>query len=182
MCSKRMRKPMKFNPMQNQKEESRENVVYPVGRYVCKAAGFRRATSKSGNPYINLRFSVINGPSSVFEIMIISEKMLWKWGQLCNALSVSEEFDLESDDDIDRLFIGNYLALKVGQREYNGETRNSVEAFYRLTNEEAVQVDSEDWDAINRSLRRLKKQSEPQPKEEFAANQDGGFDDDDIPF
>lgn len=130
-----------FNPTDHANMDG--DVELPPGYYIAKIEGFTRKTSEhSGNDYLLARLRVQHGEyqdALIMETVSLSEKALWRLGNMCVAAGVEESFDIESDSDIDRVLKGRVLKIKTKWEEYEGQRRTRVQNFCQMNDDERQQ-------------------------------------------
>lgn len=133
-----------FNPSDHANMDGA--IELPPGYYIVKCEGFTRKLSESsGNDYLLFKLRVQHGEfqdALIFEVVSLSEKALWRLGNMCVAAGVQESFDIESDKELERVLNNRIMKVRTKWEEYEGERRTRVQSFCTMNSEELEQFAS----------------------------------------
>lgn len=100
------------------------------GTYLARVSNIEERTSKAGKPYLNWEFTLIGGDvdgRKTWYMTSLAPNALWKLKDMLvkafgrDKEEVSGNFELDPTD-----YIGEEVALIIGEEEYNGEMRDRV--------------------------------------------------------
>ena len=100
------------------------------GTYLARVEKIEQRMSQANKPYLNWTFNIVGGQydgRKAFYMTSLAPNALWKLkDMLVNACGLDRE-DLKGSFDFDETeFIGEEVALIVGEEEYQGEMRDRV--------------------------------------------------------
>ena len=100
------------------------------GTYLARVTKIEQRMSQANKPYLNWEFQIVGGEydnRKAWYITSLAPNALWKLkDMLINAFGKSKE-ELAGEFDFDETeFIGEEVALIIGEEEYNGEMRDRV--------------------------------------------------------
>ena len=100
------------------------------GTYLARVEKIEQRMSQANKPYLNWTFNIVGGQydgRKAFYMTSLAPNALWKLkDMLVNAFGLDRE-DLKGSFDFDETeFIGEEVALIVGEEEYQGEMRDRV--------------------------------------------------------
>lgn len=150
------KKKPKFNPKtaaaeaaKRREEQGPLGVV--AGTYLLALRWFQRQAAKSGADYIRGRFEVIYGPGkgrSFFTNVSLDQDKpgaVTRLAVWCECVGQNEEFDLDSDREIKRVFLHQPFKARVSAKKGRnpGEVFNDIERYETdLTQDERAAVDA----------------------------------------
>lgn len=139
---------MKFNPAQNKPNSGSGQM--PAGVYAAAIIDHRdgndgvlRKTAKSGNEMLNLVFIILDPQYKgrmCWHNAVLTDNMMWMWGQLYWAVEPNEnnhrEFDLESDYDVHKNFFYKPHKIEVYYEDWNGKPQMRIRQFSAIQDDQ----------------------------------------------
>lgn len=116
------------------------------GVHPAKISDIQEKTSQGGDSMLQIAFEVTAGDDKgnrVFDNIVLTDKALWKFKGLLQALNM--KCDSKVVIDLDSM-IGKSLEVTVIHEEYNGTLRAKVSEFNKLGKSASVDEDDEDAD------------------------------------
>lgn len=113
------------------KVEEREFSVPPIGEYNFMVMSAEKTFSSNGNPMIKVRLDLQGADGSVFDNLVISDKMMWKLVSFFESIGLKkkgEELSLSIGDAADQA-VGKEGFCKIKHETYNGEVRARVDKY-----------------------------------------------------
>lgn len=100
------------------------------GTYLARVSKIEQRMSQAQKPYLNWEFTIVGGEydgRKAWYMTSLSPNALWKLKEvLINAFGKDKE-DLAGNFEFDETdYIGEEVALVIGEEEYNGEMRDRV--------------------------------------------------------
>lgn len=106
-------------------DDNGEALTTPGTMLVAYTFLHKRDVSKNGNPFLNMKVVVIDGPHArkfFWEKVFIHSNAHGRLGAQCAAMRWSEPFDLESDAQCKRALLGRPFKAKIGVESSNGKS------------------------------------------------------------
>lgn len=122
------------------KVEEREFELPPIGEYNFIVVSAEKTFSSNGNPMIKVRLDLQGADGSVFDNLVISDKMMWKLISFFESIGLKqkgEELSLSIGDAADKA-VGLEGSCKIKHETYNGEKRAKVDKYLIPTNKKPV--------------------------------------------
>ena len=122
------------------KAEEREFALPPIGEYNFMVISAEKTFSSNGNPMIKVRLDLQGADGSVFDNLVISDKMMWKLVSFFESIGLKqkgEELSLSIGDAADKA-VGLEGFCKIKHETYNGEKRAKVDKYLIPTNKKPV--------------------------------------------
>lgn len=122
------------------KAEEREFQLPPIGEYNFMVVSAEKTFSSNGNPMIKVRLDLQGADGSVFDNLVISDKMMWKLVSFFESIGLKkkgEELSLSIGDAADKA-VGLEGFCKIKHETYNGEKRAKVDKYLIPTNKKPV--------------------------------------------
>lgn len=122
------------------KAEEREFALPPIGEYNFMVVSAEKTFSSNGNPMIKVRLDLQGADGSVFDNLVISDKMMWKLVSFFESIGLKqkgEELSLSIGDAADKA-VGLEGFCKIKHETYNGEKRAKVDKYLIPTNKKPV--------------------------------------------
>lgn len=122
------------------KAEEREFALPPIGEYNFMVVSAEKTFSSNGNPMIKVRLDLQGADGSVFDNLVISDKMMWKLVTFFESIGLKqkdEELSLSIGDAADKA-VGLEGFCKIKHETYNGEKRAKVDKYLIPTNKKPV--------------------------------------------
>lgn len=151
------------------------------GIHRSKIVEIQEKTSQGGDPMLQVAFEVTQGEDKgnrVFDSLVLTDKALWKFKSLLQALGM--KCDGKVAVDLDNV-IGKMVDINVFHEEYNGQTRAKISEFIKISSkaeddddefeEEEDEEEEEEETPKTRKKAPAKKSStkkkpEPEPEED----------------
>jgi hypothetical protein len=121
----------------------------PAGAYVLAIVGFERKTARNnGTPFRKAQFKIIHGRGtgrSFFDIVDMDENHaggMARVARLCKAVGQTEVFDLQSDAEFARIFVGKAFKATISAKTRGEYTDNSVVKLEPMTQDEMDAADA----------------------------------------
>lgn len=100
------------------------------GTYLARVEKIEQRMSQANKPYLNWTFNIVGGQydgRKAFYMTSLAPNALWKLKEmLINAFNKDKDELQGSFDFNEEEYIGEEVALIVGEEEYNGEMRDRV--------------------------------------------------------
>lgn len=122
------------------KAEEREFSLPPIGEYNFMVVSAEKTFSSNGNPMIKVRLDLQGADGSVFDNLVISDKMMWKLVSFFESIGLKqkgEELSLSIGDAADKA-VGLEGFCKIKHETYNGEKRAKVDKYLIPTSKKPV--------------------------------------------
>ena len=122
------------------KAEEREFALPPIGEYNFMVVSAEKTFSSNGNPMIKVRLDLQGADGSVFDNLVISDKMMWKLVSFFESIGLKqkgEELSLSIGDAADKA-VGLEGFCKIKHETYNGEKRAKVDKYLIPNNKKPV--------------------------------------------
>lgn len=122
------------------KAEEREFALPPIGEYNFMVVSAEKTFSSNGNPMIKVRLDLQGADGSVFDNLVISDKMMWKLVSFFESIGLKqkgEELSLSIGDAADKA-VGLEGFCKIKHETYNGEKRAKVDKYLIPTNKKPI--------------------------------------------
>lgn len=122
------------------KAEEREFQLPPIGEYNFMVVSAEKTFSSNGNPMIKVRLDLQGADGSVFDNLVISDKMMWKLVTFFESIGLKkkgEELSLSIGDAADKA-VGLEGFCKIKHETYNGEKRAKVDKYLVPTAKKAI--------------------------------------------
>lgn len=122
------------------KVEEREFSLPPIGEYNFMVMSAEKTFSSNGNPMIKVRLDLQGADGSVFDNLVISDKMMWKLVSFFESIGLKkkgEELSLSIGDAADKA-VGLEGFCKIKHETYNGEKRAKVDKYLIPTAKKAA--------------------------------------------
>lgn len=122
------------------KAEEREFALPPIGEYNFMVVSAEKTFSSNGNPMIKVRLDLQGADGSVFDNLVISDKMMWKLVSFFESIGLKkegEELSLSIGDAADKA-VGMEGFCKIKHETYNGEKRAKVDKYLVPTAKKAA--------------------------------------------
>lgn len=132
------------------KVEEREFSLPPIGEYNFMVMSAEKTFSSNGNPMIKVRLDLQGADGSVFDNLVISDKMMWKLVSFFESIGLKkkgEELSLSIGDAADKA-VGLEGFCKIKHETYNGEKRAKVDKYLVPTAQKAATAPVLDEDDI----------------------------------
>lgn len=132
------------------KAEEREFALPPIGEYNFMVVSAEKTFSSNGNPMIKVRLDLQGADGSVFDNLVISDKMMWKLVSFFESIGLKkegEELSLSIGDAADKA-VGMEGFCKIKYETYNGEKRAKVDKYLIPTAKKAATAPVLDEDDI----------------------------------
>lgn len=122
------------------KVEEREFSLPPIGEYNFMVMSAEKTFSSNDNPMIKVRLDLQGADGSVFDNLVISDKMMWKLVSFFESIGLKkkgEELSLSIGDAADKA-VGMEGFCKIKHETYNGEKRAKVDKYLVPTAKKAA--------------------------------------------
>lgn len=104
-----------------------KQILLDEGMYEVTIKKVEKKVSNSGKDMLFVVFEEVNTKSAIFENYVLTPDALWKLEELLRAAG----FDTEGIIDFDeQSLVGMMFKAKIVQREYNGNTTNSIKKIF----------------------------------------------------
>lgn len=129
----------------------------PAGTYLIAMISYERKQSKQGKPYLRAKFAVAAGRAkgktfySSVSIDMGNDGAMSRLSLYCQAVGVTEAFDLDSDRAIERALLGKPFGAQVTQEQSGQYVNNDIKRFVLELPPAMVQAGEAWWqDWINK--------------------------------
>ncbi len=124
---------MKFNPNNyEQKEGGGGGGSYiPAGKHIVEVIDHEVSTTSGGYTQVVVTYSDSQDRTRR-DYLICEGKAAWQFANLCHALGVTEEFDLDVPRSVKAALYNRRLEISVGEETYNGKTQLRVKYRNKL--------------------------------------------------
>lgn len=132
------------------KVEEREFSIPPIGDYNFMVMSAEKTFSSNGNPMIKVRLDLQGAEGSVFDNLVISDKMMWKLVTFFESIGLKkkgEELSLSIGDAADKA-VGLEGFCKIKHETYNGKVSAKVDKYLVPTATKAASVPVIDEDSL----------------------------------
>lgn len=122
------------------KVEEREFSLPPIGEYNFMVMSAEKTFSSNGNPMIKVRLDLQGADGSVFDNLVISDKMMWKLVSFFESIGLKkkgEELSISIGEAADKA-VGLEGFCKIKHETYNGEKRAKVDKYLVPTAKKAA--------------------------------------------
>ena len=122
------------------KVEEREFSIPPIGEYNFMVMSAEKTFSSNGNPMIKVRLDLQGAEGSVFDNLVISDKMMWKLVTFFESIGLKkkgEELSLSIGDAADKA-VGLEGFCKIKHETYNGKESAKVDKYLVPTDKKAA--------------------------------------------
>lgn len=111
--------------------EQKEFSVPPIGDYNFMVMSAEKTFSSNGNPMIKVRLDLQGADGSVFDNLVISDKMMWKLVTFFESIGLKkkgEELSLSIGEAADKA-VGLEGFCKIKHETYNGKLGAKVDKY-----------------------------------------------------
>lgn len=120
--------------------EQKEFSVPPIGDYNFMVMSAEKTFSSNGNPMIKVRLDLQGADGSVFDNLVISDKMMWKLVTFFESIGLKkkgEELSLSIGEAADKA-VGLEGFCKIKHETYNGKLGAKVDKYLVPTAKKAA--------------------------------------------
>lgn len=143
-----------IDEIKEQYEEENDFDTIPKGKYPCFVYEMEGGQSKNNNPTIYITLKIAKGEyqnRQLWTNITLTPKAWWKvdefmkavdynMDELPSSVETPEEVVAHIKDDV----LGSKVMVKLGHREYQGETQENVEKVMKAEEDFDVEVEDDD--------------------------------------